>query len=386
MAANAITLSRLASLVSRWRVMHPSKGRPTLTPDRSALLSTLAAAGHPLLELAAPGRGALLVLPYGGRVLGLFAEPGGENFFWVNPALAGVESARACLEGAAWVHSGGDRIWISPEIETHIGDLADPWGTYVVPRQVDPGHYVAERRGDTVELRNRARVTFHRRQVDCDVELERSVQLLANPLRTEPALAVGIAYAGYAQTTTLRLMDPVSAPPVSLWSLAVVPPTGHMIVPTWGPADVVDFFEPTAPERLRATPHAVHFLIDGLEQHKIGIRPGPLTGRAGYLRAAGPDRQTLLVRQWLVNPSGDYIDTPWESRAEPGYAFESYNGGAALGAFGELEYHTPAIGGGSGPTTLTDTSQLWAFSGPPAAIAAVARRLLGSLSLPAGTP
>ena len=84
----------------------------------------------------------------------------------------------------------------------------------------------------------------------------------------------------------------------------------------------------------------------------------------------------------VVNPSGDYIDTPWDAPDEVGYAFQSYNGGS-LGAFGELEYHTPAIGGNSGRDSCRDTSQLWAFSGPPTLIRKIAGHLLGEESLPA---
>ena len=121
--------------------------------SRAALADTLATAGHPLLDLSAPGQGTLLVLPHGGRVLGLFAEDVDENFLWVNPALDSSESARAFLAGAPSPHTGGDRIWVSPEIETHIPDLADPWGTYAPPPPVDPGHYTATRRGQRIDLR-----------------------------------------------------------------------------------------------------------------------------------------------------------------------------------------------------------------------------------------
>jgi hypothetical protein len=288
------------------------------------------------------------------------------------------------LAGAGWLHLGGDRTWVSPEVEFHVGDLADPWGTYLAPRVVDPGQYRATLLGESIGLQNRARVRFHRRQTESDIEIEKWVRLIANPLRAEPWFGEvsGAAYAGYELTTTLRLDSPRTTPPISLWSLAVVPPTGHMIVPVLAETRVRDLFERTGPERLTAHAHAVHFLIDGREQHKIGVRAVALTGRAGYLRAAGPGRSSLLVRSFVVNPSGDYIDTPWEAPDEKGYAFQAYNGGD-LGAFGELEYHTPAIGGDSGQDSYRDVSQLWAFSGPTPMVRRIAGKLLGEASLPA---
>src|SRR5690349_19691148 len=124
------------------------------TSSRAALAATLAAAGHPLLELSAPGQGALLVLPFGGRVLGLFAdESESGNFLWANPALAAPDTAHAFLTQNASPHTGGDRIWISPEYETHVGDLADPWNTYAPAFAVDPGQYTAAHTGDALTLR-----------------------------------------------------------------------------------------------------------------------------------------------------------------------------------------------------------------------------------------
>jgi hypothetical protein len=354
------------------------------SPNRETLKAALRGAGHPPLELNAPGQGSLLVLPFGGRVIGVFAEPHGENFFWVNPAMAEASSAKAFLAGQAWLQTGGDRTWVSPEVEFHVGDLADPWGTYLPPRAIDPGQYMTTMLGERIGMQNRARVKFHRRNVEAEVEIEKWVRLIANPLRAEPwfGAIAALAYAGYELSTTLRLANAPATPPISLWSLAVVPPTGQMIVPIWSETTVRDLFEPTGRERLAATRHAVHFLIDGRGQHKIGLRPAALKGRAGYLRTASPQHSTLIVRNFVVNPSGDYIDTPWHAPNEPGMAFQSYNGGD-LGAFGELEYHTPAIGGASGLDNYRDTSQLWAFSGPPALIRKIAGHLLGDESLPA---
>jgi len=108
-------------------------------------------------------------------------------------------------------------------------------------------------------------------------------------------------------------------------------------------------------------------------------------GRAGYLRPTGPQSSTLVVRNFVVNPSGEYIDKPWHAPEEPGMAFQAYNGGD-LDAFGELEYHTPAIGGAGGLDSYRDVRQMWAFSGPTTLVRKIAGHLLGEESLPAGYP
>src|SRR5713226_140244 len=189
-------------------IISPRPGeKPAMSgPNRDQLRAALRDAGHPPLELSAAGQGSLLVLPFGGRVIGLFAEPQGENFFWVNPALAEASSAKAFLAGPGWLHTGGDRTWVSPEVEFHVGDLADPWGTYLPPRAIDPGQYMTTLLGDSIGMQNHARVKFHRHNVECEVEIEKWVRLIANPLRAEPWFGAfaEVAYAGYELTTTLR--------------------------------------------------------------------------------------------------------------------------------------------------------------------------------------
>ena len=99
--------------------------------------------------------------------------------------------------------------------------------------------------------------------------------------------------------------------------------------------------------------------------HKIAVRAVDLTGRVGYLQ-----KNSLVIRNFFVNPSGEYIDTPWLDEADRGYAFQACNVNIPrLGQFNELEYHVP--------TGHTDVSQVWAFRGTRAAIRAIAARLLG---------
>ena len=58
-------------------------------------------------------------------------------------------------------------------------------------------------------------------------------------------------------------------------------------------------------------------------------------------------------------------------------AIQCYNDDGNLGDFGELEYHSPAIGGDTGNTTYEDRSQVWAFLGRVELVDEVAQRLLG---------
>jgi len=102
---------------------------------------------HPPIELRDAEGSSVLLLPFGTRVLGLFARDDGQNFFWANPLIMEVESARDLLRGGEWVNTGGDRTWLAPEVDILVGDLCDPWATYHVPLTLDPGQYLVERGG-----------------------------------------------------------------------------------------------------------------------------------------------------------------------------------------------------------------------------------------------
>ena len=81
------------------------------------LIATLKAVGKPA-ELHQTDDGTrILILPYGGRILGVFAPASEENFLWTNSALDNPETARAYYASDDWQNSGGDRTWLAPEVD-----------------------------------------------------------------------------------------------------------------------------------------------------------------------------------------------------------------------------------------------------------------------------
>ena len=101
------------------------------------------------------------------------------------------------------------------------------------------------------------------------------------------------------------------------------------------------------------------------------------TGRAGYVFHRSPVEWDLIVRNFGVNPSGAYIDVPWDAPDDQGYCLQACAANGVWGEFSELEYHVPAVGLGTGRTCLEDVSQVWAYRGSPGAIREAATILLG---------
>jgi hypothetical protein len=345
---------------------------------RERLLDVLRAVGKPAELLNAADGALLVVLPYGGRILGLYAAENDENFLWTHPALEAVGAAQAFFSSDTWHNSGGDRTWLAPEADFFLPKYPKT-RVYVQPRQLDPGSYECRRRLGAIDLENRLTLRSSRTKQDVTLRIIRSVEPAANPLRNEPHLAAleDLEFAGYTLHTSLEILAGSADNGVGLWSLLQLPHGGEMLIPAWSRVEPKVYFGQIPPEALRIEDRLIRYAVCAQGEQKIGVRALAATGRVGYLRCEGP-AWTLVVRNFTVNPSGTYVDVPWDDPADLGYAVQACNVNSQWGAFGELEYHVPAIGGPSGLTRCEDTSQVWAFRGGPEPIRVLADLLLGA--------
>ncbi len=118
--------------------------------------------------------------PSSGRLIGLFPPGSDENLLWANPELA----------PHGWRNEGGDRTWLTPEIELFIGDLKRPQATYAVPPALDPGCWRAN--GSERHWVSDTRVRLLQSNRDVEVHLAKQFSDADNPLPLS-----GLAYAGY---------------------------------------------------------------------------------------------------------------------------------------------------------------------------------------------
>jgi hypothetical protein len=346
------------------------------------LIHTLDAAGKPTELFTSPDGSAVLILPYGARVLGVFPPGSEQNFFWTHPALETVETAKAFYASEVWHNSGGDRTWLAPELDFFLPKYPDiSFGSYWQPRQLDPGNYQVRREGGQTALVNRLSMTSSRTKASADLEITKSVGPAPNPLRHEPVWKdmEDVEYAGFTLHTTLQLLGNSgdSSLQVGLWDLMQMPHGGELLVSTYRRANAKLYFGSVGPEDLIVSDHLIRYRMRAVGEHKLGFRAIDMTGRVGYLYPAG-GQTALVVRNFGVNPSGEYVDVPWTEEANLGFAGQTCNVNSALGAFSELEYHVPAIGKGTGGIRSDDLSQVWAFRGAPARIQAIAKTLLSS--------
>lgn len=347
---------------------------------KTKLIETLGNTGNSVAELKGSEGGSILVLPLGGRVLGLFTQDDNENFFWVNPALTDKTNAMEFFKGNGWKNTGGDRTWVGPEVDIFIKDVLKAWDTYEIPSALDPGKYTLQKYGNTLRLFIQPRLILHRLHKEIEFDLSKEIYAVPNPLRNNRAtrnLTMELYYIGYEQITALNILSEIERGVcIDIWNLIQLPAGGKLLIPTIGEAKSRLYFGSMGTNHLHVTPNYIQITLDARKQYKIGIKAASLIGRAGYLRHVKEDIWTLVVRNFFINPSGEYVDVPWDDERDFGYAFQCYNDDGSSGGFGELEYHTPAIGYGTGVAKYLDYSQVWAFRGRKKRINEVCEHLL----------
>ncbi len=321
------------------------------------------------------------VLPYGARVLGLFSAKDRENFFWNNPRLEEEATARSLFASDDWHNTGGDRTWIAPEWDTFFPDATS--NAYWQPRTLDMSEYDVEHSGGGFQFSRQMTLHLGRANRDVSLRLTKWFGPAGNPLRHErdvAGIAEGVEYAGYTQRVTLESSGKLAAQPsdVGIWNLLQLPPGGEMLVPLYSHTTPQKCFGDVPADRVTMEDHLLRVRVDFSGSHKIALKAAAICGRAGYVYGQG-DQFSLVIRNFFVNPSGEYIDVQRHDPDDYGYAFQMCRvDEPQYGSFCELEYHAPAIGAFPDPTRSEDTSQVWAFRGGRDAIDAVARKLLGA--------
>ena len=345
------------------------------------LIKILNSVNKPTVIYESPDGTRLLLLPYGARILGLYAAGKNENFYWVNKSLENIKSAKTLFESEGWQNTGGDRTYLAPELDLFFPDYPKT-DKHWIPPQLDASEYFIREKDKGIQMDKKMVLHFARPNQDVELELTKWVGQAKNPLRYEKHLQnkIGrVEYAGYTQRTTLKLIGEMSnnALQVGLWNLIQLPHGGDLIVPTYSKTQPLILFGDIPSEYLLSEPHCIRFKVCFPGEHKIAIRAAATTGRVGYVYCCN-NKWSLVVRNFFVNPSGEYVDVPKNNPEDLGYSVNAVNVDSALGDFCELEYHTPAIGPGLNRLSGTDVSQVWAFRGNQKDIETITYKILGT--------
>lgn len=345
---------------------HPASGAGA-SPSSDQLVKGLEAAGLATVTLG----GRIVVMPFGGRVIGLYARPE-FNCLWTNPLLtSNPAKVAAAMWRPDWLNPGGDRTWISPELDFHVGDIKRMMETYEVPRAVDPGtHHIAWRNPTSVTLVNHASVPFRRSSQRVELVLTKQIRLLEEPPSEFPR---SVKAAGYEVRNKL---ETTSAPPgthPAAWHIMQVPGGGVIRVASRSAAQPRNFFGESKWSRQG---NSVRVVVEATKSFKLGIHAKESRGQMIYTGRAG-DNAFGVIRWFDVAESDRYYDVPPDDLTARGYMTQVYVDDGALGGFGEMEYHAPALEGRVGRTSVEEVSRTWAITGEAGEIESVINAIIG---------
>jgi hypothetical protein len=344
---------------------------------RRAVVERLKEQGIGYEVLALQNDFTLVVVRRGGRLF-LFL-PDGEGIFWLHQAFDNP-NAFAKLVGRDEWNIGGERVWISPEVQFNIRDRRDVWASYHLPKQMDPGQWALERVAeDMCRLRQELTLeTYNIASGQKRLVVERSIRPVEDPLRNLTvyrALTRGVVFAGYEHEVTIAEVerDGISC---QSWDLIQLRPRGMVVVPGSPRVELTQYLEPSDSSVERRHDH-VRVHITGDRRFKVGIKAAHLFGRLAYLTRLDDSRTCLIVRSFFNNPSAPYIEEPPQTPGRWGDSVHVYNDSGALGGFGELECLGQTIGGDTDRTASSDPMSLWLYAGPEEQIEDISLHLLG---------
>jgi hypothetical protein len=322
----------------------------------------------------------LIISQHGGRVFGPFLSQESESIFWTNDAFADPDAFQEFLGTGNW-NIGGDRMWIAPEIQYHVPDRNDFWGSVFWPAQVDPGTYSLEQPslGQWLLAQDITLEAYNLASGQKELRLERLIHQVEDPLRNVtgyPALVDGVRFAGFEQVVTLsehKQDDIVS----EAWSLTQLNPGGVLVIPASPRVEYTDYYEPVDKSLQTINPNHVRLKITGDRQYKVGYKAAQVFGRLAYYNHLADDLAYLIVRNFFNNPSAPYTEEPDHTPGCRGHSIHVYNDDGNAGGFGELECNAQTIGGETGRSGSTDQLVLWLYVGAPDKVKEIGLHLLG---------
>jgi len=325
--------------------------------------------------------GRLLLTSHGARLLACEMPGVGGNLFWHNIAIESADTAHQPMQ-TAWGELGGDRLGIAPEVGHMWSDFDqarhDPFAAYVVPPEMDPADYhIAEEGPGHLRLNSKIELSDHRDGKRIGLDVDRRFDLALPP----PDLPASVKCVSFTIRNSLAILEADDGAVAGAWNLLQVPPTGTLICPTFGPAQMPTcYFDPFGDRHVRCAGHAVYFLIDSSRVMKMAISPLQTTGRMGFYRPLN-GISTLIVRIISVFPGEPYVDMPRSRDRDErfaGDALQAFNyDRLPPDGFGEMEHHEPAVVAGQSPSSKSHASVTHVLAGPDDDVRKFGRQLLG---------
>lgn len=320
----------------------------------------------------------IVVTEHGGHVFGPFCDTYPEGVFWIPEFIRNENAYKQLITERNW-NTGGDRIWIAPEIQFNIKNRSRFRETLEQPKSMDPGFFAMHRKGNQIHLeQNLDMESYNTVTGTMHLDFHRVIQKAENPLRKlsdADALMEGLSYCGYEQVLDLKASSEQDIYAES-WDLLQIRPRGTLFIPMYRPTRGTDHYEPTGDHEY-CVENGVCLKITGDCRYKIAYKAASLTGRFGYLADSQTEDSYLIIINYPNNPSALYSEEPPLIEGDTGYSIHIYNDDGNSGGFAEMECNMQTIGKPTGIDHAIERVTKWIFTGPRKKLMAVAGVLLG---------
>lgn len=320
----------------------------------------------------------VIITKHGGHVFGPFTKDCEEGIFWMPDSIKDPSEYKKLIEDRVW-NTGGDRVWIAPEIQFNITDRSRFRETLNTPKTIDPGNFSMTRDGNRIYLEQSLSLeSYNTVTGSMDLTFKRVILPALNPLRKLPdyeALMSGLHYSGFEQVLDLtgHSDEDIYA---ETWELLQIRPKGTLFIPMYYPVMGTDHYEPAGDHEYKVS-NGVCLKITGDSRYKIAYKSAVLTGRFGYISDEKDGKSHLIIINYPNNPSAMYSEEPPTIPGDTGYSIHVYNDSGASGGFAEMECNFQTIGKPTGLDRAVDRLTKWIFTGNTADILRVAKVLLG---------
>lgn len=320
----------------------------------------------------------IVVAQHGGHVFGPFSERCPEGIFWMPESVKEPVRFKRLVDSRNW-NTGGDRVWVAPEIQFNIMDRSRYRETLDTPKSIDPGDFSMKRSPDAVTLRQAMELESHNTVTGTvHVEFVRTVLKAPNPLRKlddYDILMQDVSWCGFEQVLDLTAESGQDIYAES-WNLLQIRPKGTLYIPMYRPLRGTDHYEPAGSHEYLAG-HGVCLRITGDSRYKIAYKSAVLTGRFGYMSDERDGESCLIIINYPNNPSAMYSEEPPELEGDTGYSIHIYNDDGNAGGFAEMECNMQTIGRPTGLNRSIDRVSKWIYVGKKEKLRAIAEVLLG---------
>lgn len=320
----------------------------------------------------------IIISSHGGHIYGPFSDTFPMGVFWMPDQVAEPETYGNMIASRTW-NTGGDRVWIAPEIQFNIRDRARFRETLKTPVSIDPGNFKLDRNQDVVSLCQELSLES-RNTVSgmIDIQFRQQILKASNPLRKAEdytELMDGMEYCGFEQVIDMGCGgDPGIF--AEGWDLLQIRPNGRLYIPMYRVSRGTDHYE-AAGEMETIGERGIFLNITGSRRYKIAYKSVDVTGRIGYLADSVAEDSYLIIKNFPNNPSCMYSEEPPLHKGDRGYSIHIYNDDGKSGGFAEMECNLYTIGQPTGLSYASCRVSTWIFVGNRKKLGMVAECLLG---------